>query len=295
MSHHTPASSAPDFFSAQVSEARRFYLNLDPPPSRRLVVVSGGCEHCDRDYHIRRSDFPYYSIEFVARGEGWLKLDGQRHALTPGLIFAYGPGISQDIQNNPDRPLVKYFIDFTGAQGKALLRAPAPQLGQVAQTSTPDDVLSLFDELIRTGLRDTPHRDRLCALIVEQLILTIAQSAVPPGSAGTLAFETYQRCRACIERDCLELRSLVEIAERCLVDPAYLCRLFARFDHQSPYQYLTRLRMSHAAQRLQTPGTLAKQVAAEMGFSDPFHFSRTFRRVLGVSPKRFVQLQRPRE
>ncbi|MGE5611228.1 MAG: helix-turn-helix transcriptional regulator, partial [Bacillota bacterium] len=27
--------------------------------------------------------------------------------------------------------------------------------------------------------------------------------------------------------------------------------------------------------------------------SDPFHFSRTFRRVFGVSPRRFIQLQRP--
>jgi AraC-like DNA-binding protein len=293
MIHHTLGSSAPDFFSAQVSEARRFYLNLDPPRSRRLVVVSGGCEQCDRDYSIHREDFPYFSIEFVARGEGWLKLDGTRHALSPGVVFAYGPGISQDIQNNPDRPLVKYFADFVGAPARRLLRAPAPEPGQIVQTSTPDDILSLFDELIRCGLRDTPHRDRICALIVEHLLLKIAESAVPPGSVGTLAFETYQRCRAYIEQHHLELQTLAEIARQCLVDPAYLCRLFARYDHQSPYQYLMRLRMSHAARRLQTPGTLAKQVAAEMGFSDPFHFSRTFRRVLGVSPRRFVQLQRP--
>ncbi len=51
--------------------------------------------------------------------------------------------------------------------------------------------------------------------------------------------------------------------------------------------------MQHAAQRLQSPGILAKQVAMELGFSDPFQFSRTFRRIIGVSPRQFMQLQRP--
>jgi AraC-like DNA-binding protein len=67
--------------------------------------------------------------------------------------------------------------------------------------------------------------------------------------------------------------------------------LFSRFDYESPYQYLTRLKMIHAAEQLQMPGALVKQVAGQLGFGDPFRFSRTFRRVLGVSPKKFAQLR----
>jgi AraC-like DNA-binding protein len=165
--------------------------------------------------------------------------------------------------------------------------------GQLAQTSVPDEILPLFDALIRTGLRTTPFRERICALLTEHILLRVAESLVPVGSAGSLAFETYQRCRAFIEEHYLEVLSLAQIAARCGIDSAYLCRLFKRYDHQSPYQHLTRLRMGHAAQRLQQAGVLAKQVAGELGFSDPFHFSRTFRRVLGVSPRRFIELQRP--
>ena len=45
--------------------------------------------------------------------------------------------------------------------------------------------------------------------------------------------------------------------------------------------------MNHAAERLQESGVLVKQAAAETGFADPFHFSRVFRRVLGMSPAAF--------
>lgn len=211
----------------------------------------------------------------------------------PGMVFAYGPGVSHEIQNDPRRPLVKYFVDFVGPAVRRLLRAPAPAPGRIVQTSKPDEILPLFDELIRTGLGNGPFRERICALVAEQIILKIAGTAAPPGSAGTLAFETYQRCKGFIEARFMEVQTLGGVAEACRVDPAYLCRLFARFDHQSPYHYLTRLRMSHAAHRLQQAGVLVKEVAWELGFADPFHFSRTFGRVFGVSPRRFVQLQRP--
>jgi AraC-like DNA-binding protein len=36
---------------------------------------------------------------------------------------------------------------------------------------------------------------------------------------------------------------------------------------------------------------LVKQVAGQLGFGDPFRFSRTFSRVLGVSPKKFARLR----
>ncbi len=288
----TSSSSEPEFFSAQISEARRFYLDLQPPATHRLVVICGGCEHCASDYRIHRKDFKYYSIEFVARGQGLLQLAGKKYDLVPGTIFAYGPGVAQDIRCNPARPLVKHFVDFVGRDAARLLKAPAPRPGQVLQSSVPDEILQLFENIITAGLRRTPFNAAICAALVEQMILRIAETAVPPGTIGTLAFETYQRCRQFIETNYLRLDGLNEIADRCHVDAAYICRLFRRYDHQGPYQYLTRLKMRDAAQRLQIPGTLVKIVADELGFPDAFQFSRTFRRIYGIPPRRFAQLQR---
>jgi AraC-like DNA-binding protein len=75
------------------------------------------------------------------------------------------------------------------------------------------------------------------------------------------------------------------------VDTAYLCRLFRRFDHQSPYQFLTRLKMNAAAGQLQQPGALVKNVAADLGFANPFHFSRVFKSVFAVAPETFRRLR----
>lgn len=284
-------STSPSFFSAQVVEARRFYLDLSPAKSQRLAVVCSGSERCSPDYHVLRSTFPYHSVEFVAAGEGVLTLGGQKHALKPGVVFAYAPRVPHEITTRADRPLVKYFVDFVGTSARQLLKSPGLAAGELVQTSAPDHVLRLFDELIDAGLRHTPFTGRLCSAILEQLLLRIAETAVSPGAVGTVAFASYLQSRRHIEAHAATLGSLDEIADQCHLDSAYLCRLFRRFDHQSPYQYLMRLKMLDAAERLRQPGMLVKEVADALGFSDPFNFSRAFRRVIGVSPRQFTRLQ----
>ncbi len=69
-----PLLEEPEFFSHQITAARRFDLQLNPPWTAPLVVVCGGNEHTASDYRITRTNFPYYVVEFVASGEGILEM-----------------------------------------------------------------------------------------------------------------------------------------------------------------------------------------------------------------------------
>lgn len=295
MPSHTPRSvtSPPEFFSLQVREAQRFYLDLAPPARRQLAVVCGGYEQCAPEYVIRRSTFPYYSLEFVARGQGTLCLAGRQSTILPGTIFSYGPGVRHAITTSATQPLVKYFFDFTGRRALSLLRNNALAPGSVGRVFAPGEIQAVCDELIRNGLKNTRFSSAICDAMFEYLVLKIAEMLVPGEAVQSPAFATYQRCRQYIETHCGALKTLAQIARQCHVDPAYLCRLFRRYDHQSPYQFLMRLKMNLAAGRLANPGTLVKQVAAELGFEDACHFSRAFKGVFGLYPKAFRQLRQP--
>ena len=86
--------------------------------------------------------------------------------------------------------------------------------------------------------------------------------------------------------------SIGEVADEANVDVSYLCRLFKKFDFQSPYKRLTRLRMNHAAGILIRDGLSVKQIAMELGYMDPFTFSKRFKTTMGLSPQRFVEKYR---
>ncbi len=286
-----PSRSQPEFFSLQVRLARRFYLELAPSGRKPLVVVCGGCEHCTADYAVRRATFPYFSIEFVARGKGSLDLAGQRVGLLPGMAFSYGPGIPHEITSDRTDPPVKYFVDFAGAQAAPLLRQYGLAPGTITRVFSPGEIQTIFDDLIQNGLKATPLTPLLCETLLKYLVLKIRELMMPLEATQTRAFASFQRCRRHIQSHYQCLLSLGQIARECHVDPAYLCRLFRRFDHQTPYQLLLRLKMNFAALRLQDPGVFVKQVAAELGFDDPFHFSRAFKNVFGLSPEAFRRLR----
>jgi AraC-like DNA-binding protein len=286
-----PETAAPDFFSPQVARARRFYLDLNPPGNRTLTLVCGGVECCATDYAIHRSTFPFHSIEYVVRGRGTVKLRGRLHPLQPGSIFSYGPGLGHDIASDPVEPLVKYFVDFSGRKARALLRSCSLAAGRVSQVFPANELQAVFDELIHCGLKGTRYSTQAGEKLLECLALKIAGSRAPLEGQETLAFATYQRCLQHIQQHFRRLKTLQQIGAECRVNHSYLCRLFRRYDQQSPYQRLLRLKMNLAAELLQQPSTLVKQVAEETGFGNPFHFSRAFKAVFGLSPDAFRRLR----
>ena len=55
---------------------------------------------------------------------------------------------------------------------------------------------------------------------------------------------------------------------------------------ESPMRTLTNMRL-RLAQGLLLKGRRLQEIASQTGFVDGFHLSRTFRRVLGCSPRQF--------
>jgi AraC-like DNA-binding protein len=78
--------------------------------------------------------------------------------------------------------------------------------------------------------------------------------------------------------------SLEELGKRIGCSPFYLSRTFSNQTGQTISQYLRRLRMDKAAELLRTGELSVTEVAMEVGYSSPSHFSQTFRETFGCCP-----------
>ncbi|MEA1911809.1 MAG: AraC family transcriptional regulator [Spirochaetota bacterium] len=282
----------PDYFSKQIHKAKRFYRisgKQKPISGVDFQVVAGGRETCSSGYLVSRKTFPHHTIEFITRGHGKLILNGKIWNLSPGTVFSYGPGIPHEIHNNTNESIEKYFINIAGEKAAYLLNGELSLTGRVLHTSTPHSLLATFEEIIQSGLDHSPWSDSLCSSLTEVLFYKIARSALTHGDPGTTAFTTFLRCKNYIGAHYIKYRTLESISEACGISPSYLCRLFQKFDHQSPYQYLIRLQMNHAADYILEKQLQIQEVAIKLGFDDPQHFSRTFKNVIGVPPVELVR------
>lgn len=284
------SSALPNFISSHVHTGRYFFLDLTPPSHVRLAVVCGGCETCDPDYRIERSNFPYFALEYVADGQGILSIDGVDYPLHPGSVFTYRPHIPHRFHTDPRNPMVKYFVDFVGRDALKLLRSAdcaGPQPRQLLRTLW---FQSLFDQLLETGQSAGDMAATHTALLLRTMISRLRIDSHSGQEAESTAYETYARCRRHAEQSYLILSSTTQWAEQCAIDRAYLSRLFNRYSNVTPYHFLVRLKIDHAVDAMVRQGMSIKQVAKQVGFDDPQHFSRVFKRTRGMSPSQFLQL-----
>jgi AraC-like DNA-binding protein len=82
--------------------------------------------------------------------------------------------------------------------------------------------------------------------------------------------------------------TVAALAARAGVSRATLAKRFTDLVGEPPLTYLTRWRMTLAADLLvERDGATVAEVARAVGYSDPFGFSAAFKRVRGVTPSRY--------
>ncbi|HTR43704.1 MAG TPA: AraC family transcriptional regulator [Pseudomonadales bacterium] len=77
------------------------------------------------------------------------------------------------------------------------------------------------------------------------------------------------------------------LAAQASVSPSHYFALFKRQTGTAPIDFFIRLRMNHARQLLDSTCSSVKEIAATMGYDDPFYFSRVFKSVHQVAPAEY--------
>lgn len=89
------------------------------------------------------------------------------------------------------------------------------------------------------------------------------------------------------EKDVSDLRML---ANRFNLSERSLLRLIKKAFHMPLYQYLIKYRMNIAMIKLSTSKRPVKEIAAEVGYTDPLYFSKVFKKHYNIAPSDVVPI-----
>jgi AraC family transcriptional regulator len=78
-----------------------------------------------------------------------------------------------------------------------------------------------------------------------------------------------------------------ELAFEANVHPVHLASVFRQFQHETIGEYVQKLRVAHASTLLLQKEIPLVEIACATGFSDQSHFTRTFKRFVGITPGAF--------
>jgi AraC-like DNA-binding protein len=275
----------PDFVAPHIRHGR--YVFLEACTNRSLALVGAGYEQCGKEFMVNRPSFRWHAVELLESGT-WEVLRGGRWApASAGTVVVYGPSRPGGVRATGTGPHGKYFADFRGTAAAGKLQGAGLHAKRVRHLANPGIAVELFEQLLSCASLPPRQQNKVAATTLEALLVRLG--AEPENPRGTAARRrgVFDRCREYLVANYATLRGLGAAARACRIGPEYFSRLFREHAGQTPSQFLSRLRMQHAARLLQHSDLSVKAAGLAVGFDDPYHFSRVFKQIHGMAPRDF--------
>ena len=123
--------------------------------------------------------------------------------------------------------------------------------------------------------------NELCSALLKGMLLQLMREP----KAGEKPVPTVvERLKQYLEAHSRERITADSLGRMFGYHPFYLNRLFHKYAHQTIHLYQMQCRIRDACVLLVTTDLSMKEIADNLGFSSPSHFSETFRKLRGVSP-----------
>lgn len=108
-----------------------------------------------------------------------------------------------------------------------------------------------------------------------------------PEYRGGISAVRLNRVLDFIRQNCTKEMRLWELGQLAGMSPHYFCQLFKQSTGLSPHQFVLCQRIERAKEYLRNSDVSIGAAAEAAGFMDQSHFTKVFRRIVGVAPKQF--------
>jgi AraC-like DNA-binding protein len=241
-------------------------------------------------YRERPQGAPEFILIYCRAGGGRFDVDGCEGALTAGQALIIPRGRPHSYAAEERRPWSILWVHFSG-EDAALYGDLLPR-GQhvlpVARTAG-DRAARLFRDCFRAfGGGFTPATLLYASQALRHLLATLFfDNAAFTAGARAQGQPRIDDSILFMGRRMAQGLSLAELARQAGLSAGYYSTMFRTHTGFSPIEYYNRLRIQAACRLLDTTTLPIHAVAENMGYVDPYYFSRAFRKVMGVSPRTY--------
>ncbi|MDR1556907.1 MAG: AraC family transcriptional regulator [Tannerellaceae bacterium] len=267
---------------------------LSNPLTSGLAIHSMGYFPKASNHYIdRENGCGNYLLIYCVQGEGWYRLDGQRHTVRANQFFILPAEHPHQYGCGEKNPWYIYWIHFKGSCARYVYeKLPGLHQIDIDNDSRINDRISFFEELI-TALE----------LRLDEDMIHYANMSLFHLLSTFIYIHSYRRVKLRIKgepntffissathymNENIEKKiTLKEIASHFGYSPSHFYRLFLKETHYSPMNYFLQIKIERACQFLLNTEMKINQISFRLGFEDPYYFSRSFTRIMGISPKKY--------
>jgi len=214
-----------------------------------------------------------------------VRLGPHKALLEPGQLVTLNTHSGYAGTPLDDRPLSLWWLSFDVAESAPIPSLDAEAMLLITPVQGTNRLVERYRSAFRLHRQSQTFQDIRVKCEVLNLLADLHEAVAghrdPTPSSGSIE-EAMQLLYRAYTRPGL---SRAELARAAHLSEAQFGRRFRREIGMSPMQYVGRLRIARARELLERSRLNVAEVARASGFSDPFNFSRAFRRAVGVCPR----------
>jgi pyruvate-formate lyase/AraC-like DNA-binding protein len=246
--------------------------------------VEGSAMQC-----IRRSGRKDYLVMYCAAGSEELLDNESRYTLGQGWLCIYKPHEPQYLHFNMNHSEV-YWTHFTGLKCNEILNQCGMSEDRLYYIGENIKLVKHFKRLTEEIILKRAYYEDISASILQNCLYLAGRMLREQelGVKGT----TVDKILNIIEMINLNYKekiTLDSLASTAHMSKYSFIRHFKNYTGYTPIDYLIRVRIQRAKEIMERGNATVKAVALEVGYDNPFYFSRLFKKYEGISPEEFLK------
>lgn len=251
-----------------------------------LELIFYGYEECFPLKCVGPTTKGHYKIHYVHSGKGLIKIDNRTIHVSKGQCFVFYPDDYVYYEADSEDPWIYSWVAFDGSNAEYYLKRANISNGQILVTSCNREVLEKsFNELMHVDLAD-PTKDMK---FISLLYIILSALQIDPDTGDALNNMRYpaiyvKTAIKYIQDNYAKDISIADVAAFLSLDRKYFSRIFKEHLQVSPNAYIMGYRMMKACELLDNTTLCINEIAQQVGYENPFSFSRAFKSIKNMSP-----------
>ncbi|MBQ6360362.1 MAG: AraC family transcriptional regulator [Lachnospiraceae bacterium] len=227
-------------------------------------------------------------IIYIESGRGEYIVDQALYSIKAGDIILINSGVAHRQRSDPETPLVSWNLAIQTRKADLLSvnQLLPSDVVPVFTAGTDEHIIrGLFHQLYSEALNKPAYYESSSLLYAELIRITVSRLSVLGKTKLTHRKHVLpEQVKRYIDEHYAEKLTLDDIADLFFVNKYHIVHVMKDAYGVSPIDYMVSRRIGEAQNLLNSTSLSIKEISETVGFTDKNHFTRTFKKRVGLSP-----------
>jgi AraC family transcriptional regulator, arabinose operon regulatory protein len=239
-------------------------------------------------YTYRKKGLSGNILIYCVHGKGWCEINQQKFEVKPNEFFILPQNVEHAYGCGDVDPWTIYWIYVEGSSLKELnLMQQIQKKFKPSYIKSNSEIIPLFQKMYKTlelGYSiDNLMFSNMC--LSEFISLFVYNDRHYEASMDKT--DVVDNAILYMQEQINENISLGDLSRKNNYSVSRFSNLFKQKTGYAPIDYFLQMKMQKACQQLDFTNLSIKEIAFSMGFEDPYYFSKRFKTIIGMSPKKY--------